>query len=147
MIIEVTSPATRRTDLGIKRHEYWQCQVPYYVIVDELPGRGLRQLRILGYRHGKRGYQRMALNEQRRLFLEPVKLWLGHESGRVVCYDQQGQPIPDHVQSEQERRRVEQRAEAEALARRQAEAEVARLHQELRRFADRIENERTLAHG
>ena len=46
-----------------------------------------RQLRIIGYERGKRGYRRMPLDSQGRLWLETVQLWLGQENGRVVCYD------------------------------------------------------------
>ena len=37
----------------------------------------------------------MRLNAQGRLWLKTVELWLGHEEGRVVCYNQQGQAIPE----------------------------------------------------
>jgi colicin import membrane protein len=127
LIIEVTSPATRNTDLNTKPRQYWRCQVPYYVIVDELPRRRQRQLRILGYERGKRGYRRMPLDSQGRLWLPTVQMWLGQENGRVVCYNQQGQPIPDRLQAEQARLQAEQRAA-------QAEAEIVRLQQELRRL-------------
>ena len=55
LIIEVTSPATRHTDLTRKPQEYWQCLVPCLVIVDELPRRRHRRLRIMGFQHGPRG--------------------------------------------------------------------------------------------
>jgi len=134
LIIEVTSPATRDVDLNKKPRQYWRCRVPYYVIVDELPRRRQRQLRIIGDERGKRGYRRMPLNGQGRLWLPTVQMLLGQENGRVVCYDQQGQPIPTHLEMEQMRLRAEQaKKEAEQRAT-QAEAEVARLQQELRRL-------------
>ena len=148
LIIEITSPATRGNDLNIKPKEYWQCRVPYYVIVDELRRRRQRQLRILGYRYGKSGYRPMRLNAQGRLWLKTVGLWLGHEEGRVVCYNQQGQAIPEPreaiqraEQAEQERLQAQQRAElAEQQVklveqeRLQDQAEIARLQAELRRL-------------
>jgi len=129
LIVEVTSPATRRNDLTIKLREYWQCQVPYYVIVDEQPRRrqGQRQLRILGYRRGKRAYRQMRLNAQGRLWLDTVQLLLGQDGGRVVCYNKQGQPIADRVEAEQRAEQAEKRAE-------QAQSEIARLQEELRRL-------------
>jgi colicin import membrane protein len=141
LIIEVTSPATRRNDLRVKPAEYWQCGVQYYVIVEEVPRHRQRQLRIIGYRRGKRGYRQMRLNARGWLWLETVQLWLGQENGRVVCYDKQRKPIVDRVQAEQERQQAEQRAEQEAQLRAEAEqraaqalTEVARLQEELRRL-------------
>jgi colicin import membrane protein len=150
LIIEITSRSTRRNDLTVKPGHYWRCQVPYFVIVDQLPRQrqGQRQLRILGYQLGKRAYRQMRLNARGRLWLETVQLWLGHEDGRVVCYDKQGQPIADRQEEAQARLEAEQRAEQEAQARREAEqqlhqamqqaeqaqSEVARLQQELRRL-------------
>ncbi len=134
LIVEVTSPSMRHNDLTVKVREYWQCQVRYYVIVDEVPRRRRRHLRILGYRHGKRGYRPMRLNAQGRLWLETVQLWLGHEEGRVVCYNQQGQPIADRIQAEQRAVQAEQQAAQAEQARMQAEAELARLQEELRRL-------------
>ena len=128
IIIEVTSRATRNIDLKTKPRQYWRCGVPCYVIVDELPRRRPRQLRIIGYQRGPRGYRRLALNAQGRLWLEALQMWLGQENGRVVCYDQNGQPIPDPVQAalerelaEQARQQAEQEREQAEQARQQAE--------------------------
>jgi colicin import membrane protein len=152
VIIEVTSPATRNNDLNVKPREYWRCLVPCYVIVNELPRRRGRRLEIRGYERGPRRYRRMPLNPQGRLWLDALKMWLGQENGRAVCYDQQGQPIRTRVQAEQRaeqeaqarqlaeeraeqeaqaRLLAEQRVEQEARARLLAEAEVARLRAQL----------------
>ena len=101
LLLEVTSQSTRGTDLVTKRLQYYRAGVEYYVIVDELPQRrkeGPRQLRILGYRRGQRGYERLKLNEQGRLWLEPVGVWLGVEDGRVVCYDRDGRRLGTYVE-------------------------------------------------
>jgi colicin import membrane protein len=131
LIIEVTSPATRNSDLNTKPRQYWRCRVPYFVIVDELPRRRQqqRQLRLIGYERGKRGYRRMPLDSQGRLWLPTVQMWLGHENGRVVCYDQQGKPIPRYMEEKQARLQAEQ-------ALQQAEAEVTRLKKRLRELGD-----------
>jgi hypothetical protein len=94
----------------------------------------------------------MPLSPQGRLWLDVLKMWLGQENGRAVCYDQQGQPIRTRVQAEQRaeqeaqarqlaeeraeqeaqaRLLAEQRVEQEARARLLAEAEVARLRAQL----------------
>ena len=127
LIVEITSPATYRIDLDIKPGQYWLCGVPYYVIVAEIPQRRRRQLQIIGYRHGERGYRRMRLNAKGWLWLETVQLWLGQEKGRVACFDKNGRRIRTYVEIEIERQREEERL-------RQAQAEIARLQSELRRL-------------
>jgi Uma2 family endonuclease len=127
LLIEVTSPSTRQIDLHDKRREYYQAGVPYYVIADEQIRRGQRSLRLLGYRRGRRGYERLALNRQGRLWLEPVGLWLGQEDGRLVCYDAQGQRLGNYTA-------VDQARQAEAQARAAAEEHVRQLKEELRRL-------------
>jgi colicin import membrane protein len=148
LIVEVTSPATHNNDINVKPGHYWRCGVLYYVIVEEVPRRRQRQLRIIGYRRGKRGYRQRRLNAKGWLWLETVQLWLGQENGRVVCYDKKGRPIATRVEEAQARQHAEQRAEQEAQARLQAEearqvaeqraaqaqSENARLQAELRRL-------------
>ena len=135
VIFEVTSPATRNNDLNAKRREYCRCQVPCYVIVDDVPGRRRRTLQIRDYQPGPNGYRRMTLNAQGRLWLDVLKMWLGQENGRVVCYDQHGEIIPNPVQAVQQREQAEQRAQQEALARQDAE-QRAQQEAEARRQAD-----------
>jgi Uma2 family endonuclease len=127
LLIEVTSPSTRKIDFHDKRRDYYQAGVPYYVIADEQMRRGQRSLRILGYRRGQRGYERLALNRQGRLWLEPVGLWLGQEEGRVACYDTQGNRLGDYAEMAQAR-------QAEEQARAAAEERVRQLEAELRRL-------------
>src|SRR5262249_41221329 len=51
-VVEVTSPSTRKNDLKIKVHEYYQAEVPLYVIVDARTRKRMRHLEIIGYRSG-----------------------------------------------------------------------------------------------
>ena len=44
--------------------------------------RARRELRIIGYQPGPSGYRRLALNDQRRLWLDPVQMWLGRSRDR-----------------------------------------------------------------
>jgi Uma2 family endonuclease len=148
LIVEVTSPSTRNNDLNRKLDRYYRAGVNFYVIVDQVSvRRGRRRLRILGYRHGRRGFVRLRLNRQRRLWLQTVGCWLGVAEGQVVCYDAQGQRIEDlpvererriaaeaQAQAEaQARAAAEQRAQAEAQARAAAEERVRQLEEQLRR--------------
>ncbi len=120
LVLEVTSPTTRRNDLTRKRQLYYRAGVPFYIIVDELPEySGPRRLRLMGYRRGRYGYERIQPDEQGRLWLEPVGVWLSTEDGRVVCYDRDGQRILTAVEERQ--------------ARSAAEARVRQLEAELRR--------------
>src|SRR5262249_32197037 len=112
LILEVTSESTRQTDLVTKRRQYYRAGVEFYVIVDELPAgneNDLRQLRILGYRRGRRGYERLELNDQGRLWLEPVGVWLGIEGERVACYDRGGRRIGTYTEVERARAAAEER--------------------------------------
>jgi colicin import membrane protein len=121
LLIEITSPSTRDIDLLTKRRQYYIAGVPFYVIVDELPGpdEEPRQLRLLGYRRGARRYRAMPLNEQGRLWLEPVRLWLGTEDGLVACYDTEGRRLENYTEVSEARAAAEQRAlELEAELRR-----------------------------
>ena len=127
LLIEITSPSTRTIDLHDKRKEYYQARVPYYVIADEQIRHGQRSLRILGYRRGQRGYERLALNRQGRLWLDPVGLWLGQEDGRVACYDAQGNRFGDYTEVAQARKAADEAREAAEERVRQLEAELRRL--------------------
>jgi Uma2 family endonuclease len=129
LIIEVTSPATRDTDLVIKLRQYFRVGVPFYAIVDQTSGRkeSPRLLRVLGYRRGRRAYQPLPLNEDGRLLLEPVNLWLGVEDERTYLYTPAGDRILNYGET------IQARAEAEA-ARAAAEARARQLEEELRRL-------------
>jgi Uma2 family endonuclease len=120
LVVEITSPKTRKDDLGIKRRYYYRAGVLFYVIVDQLRGRGPRQLRLLGYRRGQRGYEKLPLNDQGRLWLETVRVWLGVEDGQAVCYDANGKRIGTYTE--------------QATARQKAEKRIKQLEADLRRL-------------
>ena len=52
--------------------------------------------RLLGYQLVNDAYQSLALNEQGRLWLEPIRLWIGIEDNQIVCYDEAGRALPDY---------------------------------------------------
>jgi colicin import membrane protein len=149
LVGEVTSPSTRNNDLNVKPAMYFKAGVPLYFIVDQESVRGgVRQLRLLGYERGRRGYRAMRLNADGRLWLEPLQLWLGVEGGRVVCYDAEGREIEDYAGVEERADEAEERAgvaeerasDAEGRAakaeadRNAAEERVRQLEAELRRL-------------
>src|SRR5262249_19661099 len=86
LIIEVTSPKTRSTDLEKKVQQYARAGVLHYVIADAEEGKGKpRRLKLLAYRLDGDIYRAVAKDPQGRVWLEPVGLWLG-----VTTDDQTG---------------------------------------------------------
>ena len=131
LVIEVTSPTTRRGDLNQKVTEYYQAGIPYYAIVDR-QFQGGEQPRLFAYRAGEQGYVLVEPDAEGWLALEPIGLWLRFEDDRLVCRDAEGRHLHDYREVMQEMRQVEERAEAE---RARADAE-ARTRQEAQRRAD-----------
>jgi hypothetical protein len=143
LIVEVVSPNVRNNDVVDKVAEYHLARVPLYVIVDRQRREGPTHL--LGYRYTPARYEPLAPDAQGRLWLEPVRLWLGLVANRVALYDSpEGPELGDYsavcrqLETEAEaRRQAEARAEAEAAARLQAErhaqAEAARAEAEAAR--------------
>jgi hypothetical protein len=135
LLLEVTSSTTRNVDLNDKRREYFQAGVPFYVIVDELPGREdePRRLQLLGYRRGRRGYVKMKLR-RRRLWLETVGLWLGTERrGEIdfaICFDADDNRIETLEELTEARAAAEHRAETAERRVRELEAELRRREEE-----------------
>jgi colicin import membrane protein len=152
LVVEVTSPNTRDNDLEEKVVEYHRAGVPFYAVVDRRMRRNGPEFHMLGYRANHEGYMRLPLDEKGRLWLEPVRLWLSAEEGRVVCYDEQGNRLQDYAkvvrdkQTEAEARRLaEARAAAEAEAGRLAETRAAAVearNQELEAELQRLRAEK-----
>jgi hypothetical protein len=104
-------------------------------------------VRLIGYTLTPEGYRVLAPDDQGRLWLAPVRVWLGVRDGEIICYDESGRPLGDHLalaralQEEEQARReaearameAETRATAEQRARAAAEARVRELEEALRR--------------
>jgi len=140
LVVEVTSPSTRKNDVEDKVDFYYRAGVPLYVIADVLQKDDQeRQVRLLGYRHTPTGYQELPADPQGRIWLEPVGLWLGvtrdHRLGcdRLACYDpESGEEVGDYTavrqafaEEKEARARAEARAAVETEAREQAERRAA----------------------
>ena len=132
LIIEVTSPETAALDRSVKLEEYDLAGVLLYVIVDTITRRREPVLRLLGYQQSPTGYQGLAPDEHGRLWLAPVRTWLGLEENEIVCYDEAGRPLGDYralaaalAEEARARAAAEQEAAAERRARIAAEQEVA----------------------
>jgi Uma2 family endonuclease len=130
LIVEITSPSTRRTDLEDKPSLYWRAGVQCYVIVDQVSMRGgVRQLRLLAFERGARRWRRMRLRRG-RVWLDVVQLWLGVENGRVVCWDAEGREILAYSELGEAHAAAEQALQEAAERIRQLEEENRRLRGE-----------------
>ena len=124
LVVEVTSPETFGNDLDAKVDLYHRANVPCYVIIDSrYEGETRYDVRLIGYRHAPARYEPIPLDEQGRLWVEPLNCWLTIADDQVVCIDgSTGRPIESFLGQFQARQAAEVRAEAtEATAR----AEIA----------------------
>jgi Uma2 family endonuclease len=132
LIVEIVSPSTRDNDVVIKVEHYHRAGVPLYVILDEEEEEG--PLRLLGYRYAPQAYIPFGPDEQGRLPLELLGLYLTVLGDRVAIFDAAtGQEQGNYVA-------VCEALEAEVKARQAAElardaAELARDAAELARDA------------
>lgn len=141
LIIEVTSPETRRLDLEDKAEEYAQAGVPYYVIIDAHRSQRQPTYRLLGYELTPDGYVDLPLDAREWLWLQPAQIWLGLQGDLLVCYDAEGRKLGDYTelveayqQAEARAKEAEERAAAEAQARADAEERMRVLEEEIRRL-------------
>jgi hypothetical protein len=96
LLVEVTSPATAVLDRSNKLDLYELAGVPLYIVVDAVAHGQAASPRLLGYRLVAGRYQALVPDERGRLWLEPVRTWLGVEAGEIVCFDEAGQPLGDY---------------------------------------------------
>ena len=116
LIVEITSPSTRVNDVEDKVREYAEVAVPRYVIVDADESNGTRTISFIHYQltAGATRYEQVSVSANGRVWLPEVRLWLGAENGRVVCFDARGQRLDNYVESMRARNAAEERAEAAA---------------------------------
>lgn len=139
VFLEVVAPDYRNNDVVIKVAHYFRGRVPFYIIVDRERVEG--PIRLLGYRYRPESFQVMPLDNQGRLWLEPLKLWLGNKGNRVICYDgTSGRELGDYAQVSLELEAAEGQSRQEAEARIAAELRVAELEEELRRMRESKSN-------
>jgi hypothetical protein len=130
MVVEVTSPETRRNDVEDKFEYYRRARVPLYVIADaSRDDEQGRKLRLMVYRYVRGRYCPIDPDARGWIWLDPLGLWLGvtvdPRTGcdRLACYDQQGRELGDYTAVS---RALEAEAAARAEAETRAEAEARR---------------------
>ena len=129
LIIEVTSPKTRKLDIKTKVKQYARAKVPYYVIADVHQEEGeRRRLTLISYRLEGTAYVSVPADKLGRVWLEPINLWLGvqlnPETGddRLVLIDSAtNEEIGDYTAVDRARMEAIQQAGAEKKARAAAE--------------------------
>jgi Uma2 family endonuclease len=128
LIVELVSPSTRDNDVVVKVEHYHRAGVPLYVILDEEYEEGA--LRLIGHRYAPEGYVPFPLDEQGRLPLEPLGLYLAVVGDRVAIFDAaSGQELGnyaavcDALEAEVRAREAAEKALAEAEARQREEAQ------------------------
>jgi colicin import membrane protein len=117
LIIEVTSPATRHLDVAslhtaakTRFRHYAQVGVPYYILIDEARRpRGEVPPALLGYELTEDGYRPLPLNEQGRLWVPTVGMWLGPSGTEMVWFDENGQRIWHYEEEQAARLAAEER--------------------------------------
>lgn len=148
LLVEIVSPDTARHDRRTKVEEYHRAGVPYYILVDYLREHRQERLRLVGYRWTAAAYAPLEPDADGRLWLPPVRLWLGIADNEIVCHDAGGNEVGNVTgQAEQvaaarrqaaeaERQAIaaERQAIAEARARADAEERLRQLEAELRRL-------------
>jgi Uma2 family endonuclease len=128
LIVEVTSPNTRSTDLVDKVREYSQQGVPHYVIADAREKEDERHLSLIDYHLSPNdgGYFSLPTSDDGRVWLAEVKLWLGAEDGRLVCRYENGKKLK--TLEEEHRARTDAEKKVAALEARIKELEQRSRH-------------------
>ncbi len=125
LIIEVTSPGTRRLDLIKKLDQYEQVGVAFYIIVDTFQPDPDTPRQLIGWELTQEGYVAMPKNERGWLWLKPVGIWLALEETRLACYNRAGEYIEDYVGMMHARKRAEKRVAAEQARASEAESRAS----------------------
>jgi colicin import membrane protein len=138
LIIEIVSPTTRNNDVVIKVEHYHRAGVPLYVILDEEEEEG--PLRLLGYRYAPQAYVPFLPDEQGRLPLEPLGLYLTVLGDRVAIFDaatgqEQGNYVAvcEALEAEVRAREAAEKARAAAEEREREEAQARQAAEERER--------------
>jgi Uma2 family endonuclease len=145
LVLEVTSPSTRDTDLDEKVNEYCLAGIPLYVIVDLRETVQGPEIRLLAYRPSPDGPVRLFLPDPNKIWLNDLDVWLTVEGNRVVCVKADGKPLDDYVVVAQQAEQAEARARAEARKVKTAKAKAQRERERADNEQQRADNEQQRA--
>lgn len=123
LVIEVTSPATRKTDLNEKVREYFAVGIPFYLIADQLEAEGRAYVNLLAYRATPEGYVRLDIDPEKGVWIPNVRLAFKAEGISVACYNAAGERLLA--------------GQALSASHREALAEIEILRQKLREAEER----------
>jgi colicin import membrane protein len=147
VVIEVTSPRTRKADFEEKYLGYQEVGVPCYVIVDFHGPNGM--ISMLGFELIDGEYQSMEFDENLGFFIPGCNLSIHLMDGEVVMYDDDGIEIPRPSDSIQMLKSETERADAEAkrakTALQRAKAETKRADSEAQKAKSEAERADRLA--
>jgi len=127
LIFEIVSPATARHDRKTKVQEYHRAGVPLYILVDYVRQRRQQLVQLIGYRWATSGYEPLEPDADGRLWLGPVRLWLGIADNEIVCYDESGKQLGDFAEQVGRTEAAERRASEAEIRLREIEAELRQL--------------------
>jgi hypothetical protein len=148
LVIEVTSPATRKGDLNEKVTEYFQAGVPFYLILDQEESEDREFLTLIAYRATPEGYVQIPEDPEKGVWIPTVRLWFKADGPWVTCHTIDGNRILSRaeiaakVHSTEEAAQLE-RVRADAADQRAAEADrkVELLEQKLREAEERLKTQ------
>lgn len=137
LVVEVVSPSSRTGDRVIKVRDYPQVGVQEYLYIDHWQRRGQTVWEIAGFRLDGDRYLPIVPDEDGAVYCETLNLRIGVEAGRVWIEDgNTGRELLTHLQTQQALQAAEAQAQAEAAARQAAEARLADLEAQLRRYQE-----------
>ena len=101
--------------------------MPHYVIADARETEDSRRVSLIDYHlhPDEPGYFSLPPNEDGRVWLPEVNLWLGSEDGKLVCYNPNGERLKTIVEEHEARVKAEKQAEKERRAKSEAERRAA----------------------
>ena len=136
LVVERVATDTRTDELNFKKDVYHRAGVPLFVIIDIWRGQNGRDGVLQGFRHAQHGYEPMRLDDQKKLWLEPLGVWLMTSDRWVLCIDgKTGERFGHYGEQVQSSAAAEARIMATAKARDQAAAaRICELEAEVRRL-------------
>ncbi len=134
LVVEVTSPTTRKGDVGAKIDHYHQIGVPYYVIVDRRGRVRQSRLELRAFQTTPEGYVPMAIDPVKGVYIPTVNLWFRIEANKIVCLNRRNKRYLRNLEMvaelEAETDRAEQADQRADHEKARAEKESTRAEQE-----------------